>query len=95
MRALHESGYENVATFRSSEFDLTREEDVARMMASYRPEAIVHLAALPSVPRSVLDPVASHHANATGTLHVLDRPGLEATACACYSADRKSYAGLL
>ena len=33
--------------------------------------AIVHLAALPSVPRSVIDPVASHHANATGTLQVL------------------------
>ena len=33
--------------------------------------AIIHLAALPSVPRSVLDPVASHHANATGTLEVL------------------------
>ena len=34
--------------------------------------AIIHLAALPSVPRSVLDPVASHHANATGTLQVLE-----------------------
>jgi UDP-glucose 4-epimerase len=34
-------------------------------------DAVVHLAALPSVPRSVLDPVASHHANATGTLQVL------------------------
>ena len=33
--------------------------------------AVVHLGALPSVPRSVLDPVASHHANATGTLEVL------------------------
>ncbi len=33
--------------------------------------SIVHLAALPSVPRSVIDPVASHHANATGTLEVL------------------------
>lgn len=33
--------------------------------------AVVHLAALPSVPRSVLDPLASHHANATGTLEVL------------------------
>ncbi|MFZ1411279.1 MAG: NAD-dependent epimerase/dehydratase family protein [Micropruina sp.] len=33
--------------------------------------AVVHLAALPSVPRSVLDPIASHHANATGTLEVL------------------------
>jgi UDP-glucose 4-epimerase len=35
-------------------------------------DAIVHLAAIPSVPRSVADPVASHHANATGTLMVLE-----------------------
>ncbi|MFD3412106.1 NAD-dependent epimerase/dehydratase family protein [Streptomyces cyaneofuscatus] len=31
-----------------------------------------HLAALPSVPRSLQDPLASHHANATGTLQVLE-----------------------
>ena len=30
-----------------------------------------------------------------GTLSVLDRPGLEAMACACYAADGRSYAGLL
>jgi UDP-glucose 4-epimerase len=35
-------------------------------------DAIVHLAARPSVPRSVEDPVASHEANATGTLAVLE-----------------------
>lgn len=33
--------------------------------------AIVHLAARPSVPRSIADPVASHEANASGTLSVL------------------------
>ncbi len=33
---------------------------------------IVHLAAVPSVPRSLHDPFRSHHANATGTLTVLD-----------------------
>src|SRR4051794_11395082 len=33
--------------------------------------AVVHLAALPSVPRSIDDPATTHHANATGTLHVL------------------------
>jgi UDP-glucose 4-epimerase len=40
--------------------------------------AVVHLAAIPSVPRSVADPVRSHEANATGTLKVLEavrRPG--------------------
>ena len=35
-------------------------------------EAVVHLAALGSVPRSVENPIASHHANATGTLMVLE-----------------------
>ena len=35
-------------------------------------DAIVHLAALPSVPRSIRDPVASHVVNATGTVHVLE-----------------------
>ena len=35
-------------------------------------DSIVHLAAIPSVPRSIVDPVASHHANATGTLEVLE-----------------------
>lgn len=35
-------------------------------------DSVVHLAARPSVPRSIDDPMASHHANATGTLMVLD-----------------------
>lgn len=35
-------------------------------------DAVVHLAALGSVPRSIKDPVASHEANATGTLRVLE-----------------------
>jgi len=34
--------------------------------------AIVHLGARPSVPRSIADPVASHLANATGTVAVLE-----------------------
>ncbi|MFN2557442.1 MAG: NAD-dependent epimerase/dehydratase family protein, partial [Nitriliruptorales bacterium] len=34
--------------------------------------AVIHLAARPSVPRSLEDPLASHTANATGTLHVLE-----------------------
>lgn len=35
-------------------------------------EAVVHLAALGSVPRSITNPVATHEANATGTLRVLE-----------------------
>ena len=58
--------------------------------------AIVHLAALGSVPRSVLDPVASHHANATGTLEVLQaarRAGdlhvIVASSSSVYGANRE------
>jgi UDP-glucose 4-epimerase len=35
-------------------------------------DAVVHLAARPSVPRSIVNPVASHEMNATGTLEVLE-----------------------
>lgn len=35
-------------------------------------EAIIHLAARPSVPRSIKDPLLSHEVNATGTLYVLE-----------------------
>jgi UDP-glucose 4-epimerase len=39
--------------------------------AAHGVDAVVHLAALGSVPRSVADPELSHHVNATGTLQVL------------------------
>jgi UDP-glucose 4-epimerase len=35
-------------------------------------DAVVHLAARPSVPRSLASPVASHRVNATGTVQVLE-----------------------
>jgi UDP-glucose 4-epimerase len=35
-------------------------------------DAVVHLGARPSVPRSLADPIASHEVNATGTLRVLE-----------------------
>ncbi len=37
-----------------------------------RADTVVHLAARPSVPRSLADPIASHEANATGTIRVLE-----------------------
>lgn len=47
--------------------------DPAALDAAAGPaDAIVHLAARPSVPRSIVDPVASHLANATGTVNVLE-----------------------
>jgi len=43
---------------------------IARAVAGS--DAVVHLGARPSVPRSLADPVASHEVNATGTLRVLE-----------------------
>jgi UDP-glucose 4-epimerase len=47
-------------------------DEAALGAAAEGAEAIVHLAARPSVPRSIADPVASHLANASGTVAVLE-----------------------
>lgn len=47
-------------------------DPVALARAVHGAEAIVHLAAIPSVPRSIAAPVPTHLANATGTLTVLE-----------------------
>lgn len=44
---------------------------VAVRVAADGCDAVFHLAALPSVPRSIADPASSHEVNATGTLNVL------------------------
>lgn len=58
-------------------------------------DTVVHLAARPSVARSVLDPMASHLANATGTVEVLEAarrgPGphvIVASSSSVYGANR-------
>ncbi|MEW6234953.1 MAG: SDR family oxidoreductase [Candidatus Omnitrophota bacterium] len=51
------------------ECDLRHLDDVRRAMEGA--EYVLHQAALPSVPRSVENPVESHESNATGTLNTL------------------------
>lgn len=48
-------------------------DDTALARACQGVDTVVHLAALGSVPRSIADPVSSHHANATGTLLLLEQ----------------------
>ncbi|MGH2842999.1 MAG: NAD-dependent epimerase/dehydratase family protein, partial [Solirubrobacteraceae bacterium] len=86
MRRLLASGHEvrvldNLATGRLSNLDDVLDEvdfverDIrdadAVVVATAGCDTVIHLAALPSVPRSIADPAASHEANATGTLNVL------------------------
>ncbi|MFI5047351.1 MAG: NAD-dependent epimerase/dehydratase family protein [Acidimicrobiia bacterium] len=57
----------DVQLFEGSMLDAATLDDAVRYA-----DAIVHLGAVPSVPRSLADPVASHAANATGTVMVLE-----------------------
>lgn len=47
-------------------------DEVALTKAVAGADSVVHLAALGSVPRSLVDPITSHHNNATGTLCLLE-----------------------
>src|SRR6266576_3250417 len=49
---------------------MTSRPDVARRAVAGC-DYVIHLAAIPSVPRSVQDPLTSHRANVEGTLHML------------------------
>lgn len=45
VRQMETSGYTNVHTFSSKDFDLVSQSDTEKMMFYYRPDAVVHLAA--------------------------------------------------
>ena len=72
--------FDNLSTGYESNLDQLRVELVtgdigdpdALVDAFEGADAVVHLAARPSVPKSVEDPVASHVTNTTGTLNVLE-----------------------
>ncbi|MBU0705069.1 MAG: NAD-dependent epimerase/dehydratase family protein, partial [Chloroflexi bacterium] len=51
------------------EGDVRDAETTRRAMAGV--DYVLHQAALPSVPRSIADPLTTHQVNATGTLNVL------------------------
>src|SRR4051812_19237033 len=54
-------------------------------------EVVFHLAALPSVARSVEEPLASHDACATGTVQVLDAARLAKVRRVVYAASSSAY----
>jgi UDP-glucose 4-epimerase len=58
-------------------------------------ELVFHQAALASVPRSVKDPLATHNACATGTLHVLMAAREAQVRRVVYAASSSAYGGVL
>lgn len=55
---------------------------------------IFHLAALGSVPRSVEDPISTHRANATGTLHILQAAREEGVKRVVYASSSSVYGNI-
>jgi UDP-glucose 4-epimerase len=71
------------------EGDITDPATVARAVAGV--DCIFHHAALASVPRSIEDPLASHHACATGTVLVLDAARRAGVRRVVYAASSSAY----
>src|SRR5262249_39732584 len=64
---------ENVEPFRSSaeviEADIAKAKNFRELVGGA--DYVIHQAAIPSVPKSIIDPVRSHEANVNGTLQLL------------------------
>jgi UDP-glucose 4-epimerase len=52
---------------------------------------VLHQAAIPSVPKSVLDPLGSHRANVDGTINVLVAARDAPVNCVVYAASSSAY----
>ena len=65
--------HENVRPFEDDaeivESDIAEAKDLVSLLKGV--DYVIHQAAIPSVPKSIIDPVKSHHANVNGTLRLL------------------------
>ncbi|MFC1945676.1 SDR family oxidoreductase [Chloroflexota bacterium] len=68
----HQENIRHLLEGGAAEFVRGSVEDAGLLGEAFRgAKYVFHLAALPSVPRSIADPVTTHHINASGTLGVL------------------------
>jgi len=84
---------ENIADF-ASRIDLVTGDildDAALTRAMAGVEVVYHEAAIPSVPKSMAEPVQNHDANATGTLKVLDHARKAGVRRVIYAASSAAY----
>ena len=63
---------ENIKNFHHHELDIRQREEVIRLIATLRPDAVVHTAAQPSHDRAAAIPFDDFDTNAVGTLNMLE-----------------------
>lgn len=80
---------EGLPEFEFVEADIRSEVDCAKAVEGV--EAVVHLAALGSVPRSIKDPLASHATNLTGFLNMLEAARKEGVDRFVYASSSSVY----
>lgn len=80
---------EGVPEFEFLETDIRSEMDCSKAVEGV--EAVVHLAALGSVPRSIKDPLASHATNLTGFLNMLEAARKEGVGRFVYASSSSVY----
>jgi nucleoside-diphosphate-sugar epimerase len=71
------------------EVDIRSYGEIAPVIAGA--ETVIHLAAIPSVPRSIADPVPSHEVNVDGTFHVLRAAAEGKVRRVVYAASSSAY----
>ena len=69
--------------------DITDPEVCRRVMTGV--ETVFHVAALPSVPRSLKDPIGTHNTNVNATLHLLEAARSAGTRRFVYSGSSSAY----
>ncbi|HMF79012.1 MAG TPA: SDR family oxidoreductase [Bryobacteraceae bacterium] len=72
-----------------SEYDLCDYDRIAPIIAGA--PRVFHLAAIPSVPKSILDPVPSHHTNINGTFNVFRAAAEGKAGRVIYAASSSAY----
>ena len=69
--------------------DIRRYQEIAPILAGA--DRVFHLAAIPSVPKSILDPVPSHESNIDGTFNVLRAAAQGGVGRVIYAASSSAY----
>ena len=73
------------------EQDICDRAGLLALVAQYKPEVVLHQAALGSVPRSIADPLASHQANVDGFVNMLEAARLNGVKRFVYASSSAVY----